>query len=56
MPKYRVIQAYSGAIDREIEADSEEEALEKMVVVEDITLEEMMDSNWDHPEIQEILE
>lgn len=53
MKKYQVYQHYGGSIIREIEANSPEEAEEKMLQVDNITLEEMMDCVWDNAECQE---
>ena len=52
MKKYLVYQSFSGAIDRVIEANSPEEAEEKMLNIDDITLDEMMDCNWEDAEVQ----
>ena len=56
MEKYRVYQHFEGAIERVIEADSVEEAERKMQIATDIILDEMMDCNWDYPEVVEVLE
>ena len=50
--KYRVTQSFSGCIDRVIEAESEEEAEAAMLSIDDVTFDELMDSNWDDPEAQ----
>jgi len=56
MKKYRVYQHFEGAVERVIEADSVEEAERKMQIATDIILDEMMDCNWDYPEVVEVLE
>jgi len=56
MEKYRVYQHFEGAVERVIEADSVEEAERKMQMATDIILDEMMDCNWDYPEVVEVLE
>jgi len=56
MEKYRVYQHFEGAVERVIEADSVEEAERKMQIATDIILDEMMDCNWDYPEVVEVLE
>lgn len=56
MKKYLVYQHFGGSVAREIEADNPEEAEEKMLSIDDITVEEMMDCVWDLPEVQNEVE
>lgn len=53
MAIYLVYQHFEGTIEREIKANSPKEAEEKMLLINDITLEEMMDADWDNAECQE---
>ncbi len=51
---YTVTQHYSGCIVRKIEADTKEQAEDILLDVNDITLGEMGDCNWDNPIAEEI--
>lgn len=52
MPKFRVTQHFEGSIIRTIEAKDVDEAIKKMEAIGDITLNELLDSNWDEPEAE----
>lgn len=54
MTKYQVYQHYEGSIVRTVEANSPDEAELKMANIDDITLDEMLNCNWDSPEVEEV--
>ena len=50
--KFLVQQHYSGYIEREIEAETQEDAENKMLNTDiKCTFNELMDANWDNPTV-----